>query len=153
MQNRRRRRASPSRQTERQKNYWRLRYRYRATQKMLALDPYPAISLLDARARRDEAKRLLVNGIDPSDKRKDDKAAARLAAGTTFGLVAGEFIERMCESALRVHPSDLNEISGLRCRSASKPGRLAPAGPGAKGSDELRRAHMGHIGELLPESQ
>ncbi len=77
------------------RKYWRLRYRYGGTQKMLALGPYPAISLLDARARRDEAKRLLANGIDPSDQRKDDKALARKVAETTFGLIAAEFIARM----------------------------------------------------------
>jgi len=77
------------------RKYWRLRYRHRGTQKMLGLGPYPAISLLDARKRRDEAKRLLANGIDPSDKRKGDKAEQRRVMETTFGLVADEFIERM----------------------------------------------------------
>ena len=77
------------------KMYWRLRYRFRGIQKMLALGPFPAISLLDARGRRDEAKRLLANGIDPSDQRKSDKAAAKAVTANTFGLIASEFIERM----------------------------------------------------------
>ena len=62
---------------------------------MLALGPFPAISLLDACGRRDEAKRLLANGIDPSDQRKSDKAAAKAVAANTFGLIASEFIEWM----------------------------------------------------------
>lgn len=37
---------------------------------MLALGVYPEVSLADARARRDEARKLLANGIDPGDKKK-----------------------------------------------------------------------------------
>ncbi len=40
---------------------------------MLALGVYPDASLADARARRDEARKLLANGIDPGDKKKNDK--------------------------------------------------------------------------------
>ena len=44
--------------------YWRLQYRYDGKQKMLALGVYPEITLADARARRDEARKLLANGVD-----------------------------------------------------------------------------------------
>lgn len=40
---------------------------------MLALGVYPDVSLADARARRDEARKLLANGTDPGDKKKSDK--------------------------------------------------------------------------------
>ncbi len=50
--------------------YWRLQYRYGGKQKMLALGVYPDVSLADARARRDEARKLLANGIDPGEKRE-----------------------------------------------------------------------------------
>lgn len=40
--------------------YWRLRYRFGGKEKMLALGKYPEISLADARARRDEARKLLI---------------------------------------------------------------------------------------------
>ncbi|MCK1046182.1 tyrosine-type recombinase/integrase [Klebsiella pneumoniae] len=53
--------------------YWRLQYRFGGKQKMLALGVYPEVSLADARARRDEARKLLANGIDPGDKKKNDK--------------------------------------------------------------------------------
>lgn len=53
--------------------YWRLQYRYGGKQKMLALGVYPDVSLADARARRDDARKLLANGIDPGDKKKNDK--------------------------------------------------------------------------------
>lgn len=50
--------------------YWRLRYRLGVKEKRLALGKYPEVSLADARARRDEARKLLANGVDPSEKRK-----------------------------------------------------------------------------------
>lgn len=53
--------------------YWRLQYRFGGKQKMLALGVYPEVTLADARARRDEARKLLANGVDPGDKKKNDK--------------------------------------------------------------------------------
>ena len=50
--------------------YWRLQYRYEGKQKMLALGIYPEITLADARVRRDEARKLLANGVDPGIRRQ-----------------------------------------------------------------------------------
>jgi integrase len=50
--------------------WWRLAYRYQQKQKLLSLGVYPEVSLAQARARRDEARRLLAEGIDPSAHRK-----------------------------------------------------------------------------------
>lgn len=49
--------------------YWRLRYRFGGKEKMLALGKYPEVSLADARARRDEARKLS-HGVDPSENKK-----------------------------------------------------------------------------------
>lgn len=49
--------------------YWRLRYRFGGKEKMLALGKSPEVSLADARARRDEARKLLANGVDPSENK------------------------------------------------------------------------------------
>ncbi|MBC3382238.1 integrase arm-type DNA-binding domain-containing protein [Serratia fonticola] len=69
--------------------YWRLQYRFGGKQKMLALGVYPDVSLADARARRDEARKQLANGIDPSDKKKTDKVEQNEAR--TFEEVAIEW--------------------------------------------------------------
>ena len=53
--------------------YWRLQYRFAGKQKLLALGVYPAVSLADARNRRDDARRLIAAGIDPSEKKKAEK--------------------------------------------------------------------------------
>ena len=75
--------------------FWRLRYHHMGSEKMMTLGPYPAVGLGDARLRRDEAKKLLSSGIDPSQKRQQDKAEAIKQRETTFGLLAAEFIARM----------------------------------------------------------
>lgn len=69
--------------------YWRLQYRFGGKQKMLALGVYPDVSLADARARRDEARKLLANSIDPGDKKKNDKV--ELEEARTFEELAVEW--------------------------------------------------------------
>ncbi|MBV6486209.1 MAG: Prophage integrase IntS [Pseudorhodoplanes sp.] len=73
---------------------WRFRYRFAGRENMLTFGPYPIVSLADARAKRDEARRLLVDGTDPSAKRKQEKQAATVAADNTFGAIADELLAR-----------------------------------------------------------
>lgn len=54
--------------------YWRLQYRFNGKQKILALGIYPQVSLAEARRRRDEAKKMISDGIDPSEMKKEKKA-------------------------------------------------------------------------------
>lgn len=56
---------------------------------MLALGVYPDVSLADARARRDEARKQIANGIDPNNKKKTDKVEQNEAR--TFEKVAIEW--------------------------------------------------------------
>lgn len=74
---------------------WRLAYRHGGKQKLLALGSYPAVSLSDARARRDEAKRLLAGGVDPTVEAKVEKARKRAASADTFGAIADEFLAKV----------------------------------------------------------
>ncbi|HHE6969310.1 TPA: tyrosine-type recombinase/integrase [Escherichia coli] len=50
--------------------YWQMAYRFEGKQKLFSIGVYPAVSLSDARQRRDEARRLLAQGIDPSAKKQ-----------------------------------------------------------------------------------
>jgi hypothetical protein len=50
--------------------YWRMNYRFAGKQTTLALGVYPAVSLLKARQRRDKARELLADGIDPAPPSK-----------------------------------------------------------------------------------
>ena len=70
---------------------WRFFYRFGGKQKTLALGKYPDVSLVEARKRRDEARELLGQGIDPGEKKKEGKAAA----------VAAEFAKAMTYEVVR----------------------------------------------------
>ena len=59
-------------------------YRFEGRQKLLSFGAYPTVSLADARAKRDEAKRLLANGIDPGEVKKGMRGDSRFAAEIQF---------------------------------------------------------------------
>ena len=73
---------------------WRYRYRFDGKERApLAIGKYPEITLKDARERHTEARKLLANGIDPGEARKEEKAAKVEASQNTFGRVAEEWFE------------------------------------------------------------
>lgn len=81
--------------------WWRLRYWMDSREGMLSLGTYPEVSLKLARERRDEARELVANGVDPSEARKAEKAgravkaeAARLAAAGLPGPGSFEHVAR-----------------------------------------------------------
>ncbi len=74
--------------------YWRLKYRHLGKEKHLALGIFPDVSLLKARKRRDEARELIADGIDPSQDKKQKKQEAILNAANTFEAVALEWHEK-----------------------------------------------------------
>ena len=72
--------------------WWRLKYRFAGKEKRLSLGVYPTVPLKQARERRDESKKLLANGIDPSEQRKAHRAAVTERAANSFEAVAREWI-------------------------------------------------------------
>ncbi len=72
---------------------WRLDYRFAGKRKTLALGSYPDVSLVNARNNRDEARKLLASTppIDPSEKRKLEKATSKLNSENSFEIVAREW--------------------------------------------------------------
>lgn len=70
---------------------WRFKFDYQGKSKLLALGVYPAVSLADARQRREDAKKLLANGINPSEVKKAQKAAIVAEAENAFEIVAREW--------------------------------------------------------------
>ncbi|MGB6489229.1 MAG: integrase arm-type DNA-binding domain-containing protein [Steroidobacteraceae bacterium] len=71
---------------------WRLKYRYAGHEKLLALGAYPQVPLRLARRRRDDARRLLEAGTDPSAKRKADRAARIADHDNTLERIAREWL-------------------------------------------------------------
>lgn len=74
--------------------WWRLKYRFGGKEKRLSLGVYPEVSLKMARERRDEARRLLADAIDPGEHRKANKAAQLDRAGNSFEVVAREWFAK-----------------------------------------------------------
>lgn len=74
---------------------WQMRYRFQGKENVLSFGKYPLVTLAEARRKRDEARKLLADDVDPAAQRKLDKIAAANAARQTFGLIAEEYIERL----------------------------------------------------------
>jgi len=72
---------------------WRFKYRFDNKEKKLAFGSYPEITLLDARRKRDDARRLLANNVDPDAVRKAQKQA-QVEETETFEIIAREWLER-----------------------------------------------------------
>ena len=69
---------------------WRLAYKFDRKQKVFAIGPYPLISLAEAREARDDAKRLLLKGVDPNYKKKEERARQE-----TFRNLAAEYLDKL----------------------------------------------------------
>ena len=74
--------------------WWRLKYRFDGKEKRLSLGVYPDVSLKDARDRRDASRKLLADGIDPSENRKAQKSARADWAANSFEVVAREWFAK-----------------------------------------------------------
>lgn len=83
--------------------WWRLRYRFDGKEKMLSLGTYPDVSLAEARERRDDARKLLAQGIDPGAERRAVKASRVEAAANTFEAIAREWYEKFKPTWVSAH--------------------------------------------------
>lgn len=84
--------------------WWRFRYSFAGTEKMLSFGTYPTVSLRDARLRRDEARGVLARGADPSAERRAAKiAAVATAAGDSFETVTREWHAKQSPKWSEVH--------------------------------------------------
>lgn len=86
---------------------WRWKYRFAGKEKRLAFGTYPAVSLKDARERRDAARKLLAAGVDPGEHRKAEKAAGAERAGNSFEVVAREWFAKQAPSWAESHSSKI----------------------------------------------
>ena len=73
---------------------WRLKYRIAGKEKRLSMGTYPDVGLKDARERRDAARKLLANGVDPGENRKVQKAARLERDANSFEVIAREWFAK-----------------------------------------------------------
>ncbi len=79
---------------------WRLKYRFAGKEKLISFGSYPEVTLARAREKRDDARRQLSSGRDPSAQRKLDRIVEEKAAQNTFGAVAAEHLDNMAANGL-----------------------------------------------------
>ena len=91
--------------------WWRLKYRFAGKEKRLSLGVYPDISLKEARAARDEARRLIAQGVDPSARRKEISRQRVVDAENSFEVVAREWFQKQAPIWSDIHQK--NVISKL----------------------------------------
>jgi len=75
--------------------YWRMSYRYGGKQKTLSLGKYPQVTLKEARSKREAAKKLTENNIDPNQvKQAEKRKAITNQESSTFIGIANEWLEK-----------------------------------------------------------
>ncbi len=72
---------------------WRYRYRIAGKENVYAIGAFPELTLNDARAARDEARKLVQRGIHPAHQRRADRLKAKLEGSMSFEAVAREWLE------------------------------------------------------------
>ena len=80
-----------------------LKYRFDGKEKRLSLGVYPDVSLKDARDRRDASRKLLADGIDPSENRKAMKSARGDRSANGFEVVAREWFAKYSATWAATH--------------------------------------------------
>ena len=89
--------------------WWRFKYRLDGKEKLISLGTYPEISLIDARQRRDDARKLVANGVDPSTFKKEQKAAKIELTENSFEFVAREWFAKFTREWSKVHTATVKE--------------------------------------------
>ena len=72
---------------------WRFKFSFGGTEKLLAIGPYPDVGLKEARTKRDDAKTLLRNGVDPASQKQAEKREAKRNESNSFERAALEWVE------------------------------------------------------------
>jgi hypothetical protein len=117
---------------------WRLKYRLNKREKLISLGAYPGCWPQTRREKRDEARKLLADGIDPSAERQERRAALV----ETFEGVAEGWLELQSKSlapeTISILGSRLNSalypylgskpLAAITARSCSDPGSAHPGG-------------------------
>lgn len=87
--------------------YWRQKYRFNSKEKTLAHGVYPDVGLKAARDKRDDARRLLADGIDPSENKKNQKAVRQGQASNSFEVVAREWFTKFSRNWALSHSTKI----------------------------------------------
>lgn len=87
--------------------WWRFKYRFRNKEKRISLGTYPDVMLSLARKRRDENRRLVAEGLDPSEQKKRQKASDHALSANSFGKVALEWHSKNVPTWSEIHSKNI----------------------------------------------
>jgi len=73
---------------------WHMRYTYNGKENTISFGEYPTVILEQARKKREDVRRLIANGVDPSEERKAQKQARENAETNTFEVIAREWFNK-----------------------------------------------------------
>jgi integrase len=90
--------------------WWRLKYRFAGKEKRLSLGVYPDVSLKDARDSREECRKMLACGVDPSENRKASKLASSDRASNSFEVITREWFAKFSPGWAVSHSGRLLEF-------------------------------------------
>ncbi|MBB3980370.1 hypothetical protein GGR44_000001, partial [Sphingobium fontiphilum] len=79
---------------------WRIKYRFDGVERKLSIGAYPEITLAEARAARDAARKQLAHAVDPNVAKRQARIEARIRASHSFASVAEELIEKRAREGL-----------------------------------------------------
>lgn len=86
---------------------WRMKYQFSGKERLLALGKYPEVTLAMARERREEARRLLATGVDPSELKKASKTQQATRSANSFEAVAREWFAKHAPGWADTHSSKI----------------------------------------------
>lgn len=129
--------------------YWRMDYRHAGKRKTLALGVYPAVSLAQARRKRDDAHELLAQDIDPSEHKRRIKEGKAAAMANTVEAVARAYLANKKDGWSTTHydrearslEKDLYPFLGQRVIGEVEPPELLRACERVQDRDAVESAH------------
>lgn len=89
--------------------YWRYDYRIDGKRKTLAIGTYPDVSLKQARDRKFEGRKLVADGIDPSEMKKAKKREKQESATNSFEHIAREWLLKFSSNWTLGHKERLTQ--------------------------------------------
>lgn len=90
--------------------WWRFRYRYNDKQQMLSFGVYPDVSLSEARDRVTEARKLLVQSVNPSAHRQEKKRQQAIAASNSFQSVGQQWFDHWRNAKVESHVTQIQAM-------------------------------------------
>lgn len=129
--------------------YWRMAYRFEHKQKTLALGVYPAVTLAQARKRRDDARALLAEGIDPNENKRRVKESQAVAKLNTVEAMSRAYLENKKSGWSVTHynrearslEKDIYPLLGQRVIGEVEPPELLKACEQVQNRDAVESAH------------